>query len=443
MEIKQFYDQALAHASYIIVSNQEAALVDPGRDPQPYLDFAQELNATIVAVFETHPHADFVSSHLEFFQKKGAIIYINSRMGADYPHQTLDDGEQVKIGQLSIQALFTPGHSPDHNTYLLFDEEGKPHSVYTGDSLFVGDVGRPDLREAAGHLRSKRKELAQQMFDTINGVFRPMEDDVVVYPAHGAGSLCGKNMGPETFSTIGQERKQNWAFKIDDKDRFVEALLADQPFVPQYFPYAVEVNREGATSFEESLAKIPQLAPNRDLDTNASVVDVRDQSRFKQGHMSGAINIQEEGKFETWLGTLITPKTPFYLVVDDQEQLERTLRRAAKIGYEAYVKGVIIAQESLPQTSPSLDLAHFKAHPEAYSIVDIRNAPEVAENTIFSQAVAIPLPDLSARVDEIDTNQPIVMHCAGGYRSAAGASILEAKLPDAKIYDLSEAVKDF
>ncbi len=443
MEIKQFYDQALAHASYIIISNQEAALIDPGRDPQPYLDFAQEHNATIVAVFETHPHADFVSSHLEFFQKQGATIYINSRMGADYPHQTIDDSEQVKVGQVSMQALFTPGHSPDHNTYLLLDEQGKPHSVYTGDSLFVGDVGRPDLREGAGHLRSKRKELAQQMFDTINNVFRPMNDEIVVYPAHGAGSLCGKNMGPETSSTIGQEREQNWAFKIDDKDRFVEALLADQPFVPQYFSYAVEVNREGATSFDESLADIPKLSLNSELDTNASLVDVRDQSKFKRGHIVGAINIQEEGKFETWLGTLITPETPFYLVVDDEEQLERTLRRAAKIGYEAYVKGVIVVRESLPETSSSLNLNHFKEHPEAYTIVDIRNAPEVADNTIFSQATSIPLPELSARVDEIDTNQPIVVHCAGGYRSAAGASLLEAKLPDAKIYDLGEAVKEF
>ncbi|WKN42121.1 MBL fold metallo-hydrolase [Tunicatimonas pelagia] len=443
MEVKQFYDQALAHASYIIVSDQAAALVDPGRDPQPYLDFAQEHKATIVAVFETHPHADFVSSHLEFYQKQGATIYINSKMGADYPHQTLDDGEQVQIGRVSIQALFTPGHSPDHNTYLLLDETGKPHSVYTGDSLFVGDVGRPDLREAAGHLRSKREELAQQMYDTVNTVFRPMEDNVIVYPAHGAGSLCGKNMGPEMFSTIGQEKQQNWAFKIDDKNRFVEALLADQPFVPQYFPYAVEVNREGATSFKESLAKIPLLTPDSSLAADAPVVDVRSQEKFKRGHLPEAINIQEEGKFETWLGTLISPETPFYLVVDNEEQLERTLRRAAKIGYEAYVKGVIIAEELLPQTSPALDVAHFKAHPEEYTIVDIRNTSEVAGNTIFPQATSIPLPELSNRVNEIDTSQPIVVHCAGGYRSAAGASILEAKFPDAKIYDLSEAVKEF
>ena len=443
MEVKQIYDQALAHASYIIISDQKAALVDPGRDPQPYLDFAQEHNATIVAVFETHPHADFVSSHLEFYQKQGATVYINSLMGADYPHQTLDDGEQVKIGRIRLQALFTPGHSPDHNTYLLFDEEGNPHSAYTGDSLFVGDVGRPDLREAAGHLRSKRKELAQQMFDTVNNVFRPMGDDVVVYPAHGAGSLCGKNMGPETFSTIGQEREQNWAFNIDDKDRFVEALLADQPFVPQYFSYAVEVNRKGAPFFEQSLAQIPHLSADSELEGSAPIVDVRDQKKFKLGHIAGAINIQEDGKFETWLGTLVAPETPYYLVADDEQQLESILQRAAKIGYEAYVKGLLLAAKPLPQSSPALDLASFKANPEEYTIIDIRNTSESEGNEIFPNAVAIPLPELSDRVDEINTSQPIVVHCAGGYRSAAGSSLLEAKLPNAEVYDLGESVKEF
>ncbi|MGD1891754.1 MAG: MBL fold metallo-hydrolase [Cyclobacteriaceae bacterium] len=191
MKVKQFYDEALAHGSYAIVSNKEVALVDPGRDPQPYLDFAQENDAKIVAVFETHPHADFVSSHLEFYQKHGAKIYINSKVGVSYRHEEMNDGAEVKIGNITLRALFTPGHSPDHNTYMLLDEAGNPHSVYTGDSLFVGDVGRPDLREGAGHLRAEREELARQMYYTINDVFKNIEDGVVVYPAHGAGSLCG------------------------------------------------------------------------------------------------------------------------------------------------------------------------------------------------------------------------------------------------------------
>ena len=442
MKVKQFYDEALAHGSYAIVSNNEVALVDPGRDPQPYLDFAQENDAKIVAVFETHPHADFISSHLEFYQNHGAKIYINSKVGVSYPHEEMNDGDEVKIGDITLRALFTPGHSPDHNTYMLLDEEGNPHSVYTGDSLFVGDVGRPDLREGAGHLRSKRKELARQMYHTINDVFKHIEDDVVVYPAHGAGSLCGKNMGPETSSTIGKEKEQNWAFKIEEEGKFVEALLADQPFVPQYFPYDVEVNREGASAFDESLKNIPRISA-KEVDSSLPVVDVRSEDDFKQGHLAGAINIQEDGKFETWLGSLIEPEKPFYLVVASEDQLDQALRRAAKIGYEPHVKGAVVVQQSLPEKSPSLDVEHFKSNPDDYTIVDIRNASEAQGDKLFDNAVNIPLPELADRVSEVDTSKPVVVHCAGGYRSAAGSSILEKKLSDAKVYDLSETVKEF
>lgn len=443
MEVKQFYDEALAHGSYAIVSDGQVALVDPGRDPQPYLDFAKEHNSEIVAVFETHPHADFVSSHLEFYQKYGAKIYVNAQVGVSYPHTAMNDGDEVTFGQVTMRALFTPGHSPDHNTYMLLDEQGNPHSVYTGDSLFVGDVGRPDLREGAGHLHAKREELARQMYHTINDVFKQIEDDVVVYPAHGAGSLCGKNMGPETSSTIGKEKEQNWAFKIEDEDKFVEALLADQPFVPQYFPYDVEVNREGAKSFEESLQHVPRLSASEIEESGSVVVDARSEDVFKQGHIEGAINIQEDGKFETWLGSLVAPEKPFYLVVDNEEQLDKVLRRAAKIGYETHVKGAVVAPEQLPEKSPSLDVDHFRAHPEEYTIIDIRNKSEAQGNQLFENAVNIPLPELSERVSEVDTSSPVVVHCAGGYRSAAGASILEGALPEAKVYDLSETVKEF
>ena len=195
MEVKQFYDKALAHSSYAIVSHGQVALVDPGRDPQPYLDFARQCDGDIVAVFETHPHADFTSSHLEFCEKYDAKIYINSQAGVSYPHEKMDDGDEVKIGKVTMRALFTPGHSPDHNTYLLLNEADQPHSVYTGDSLFVGDVGRPDLREGADNLRSKREDLARQMYHTINDVFKKLEDDVVVYPAHGGRFVVRQEYG--------------------------------------------------------------------------------------------------------------------------------------------------------------------------------------------------------------------------------------------------------
>ena len=443
MEVKQFYDEALAHGSYAIASDGKVALVDPGRDPQPYLDFAHEYDGNIVAVFETHPHADFTSSHREFYEKFGTTIYINSEVGASYPHETMNDGDEVKIGKVTMRALFTPGHSPDHNSYLLLDEQGKPHSVYTGDSLFVGDVGRPDLREGAGNLRSKREELAQQMYRTINDVFRKIEDDVVVYPAHGAGSLCGKNMGPETSSTIGKEKAQNWAFRVEDEEAFVKNLLENPPFIPQYFPYDVELNREGLAPLEHSLRGIPSVKADEPLEAGYPVVDVRSETLFKQGHMKGAINIQEGAKFETWLGALIAPNKPFYLVTEDEAQRDRVARRAAKIGYETHIKGAIIAPGSFQERSQRLDLKHFEGHPEDYTIVDVRNASEAKGNLLFEHAINIPLPELSDRVSEVPTNKPVVVHCAGGYRSAAGSSTLEGALPATKVFDLSEAVKNF
>nr|WKN35671.1 MBL fold metallo-hydrolase [Tunicatimonas sp. TK19036] len=442
MEVKQFYDKALAHGSYAIVSEGQVALVDPARDPQPYLDFAHDHQAKIVAVFETHPHADFISSHREFQEQYGATIYINGDVGVSYPHQPLNDGEEVKIGKVTMRALFTPGHSPDHNSYLLLDEEGQPHSVYTGDSLFVGDVGRPDLREGAGHFKAKRKELAHQMYHTIHKIFKKMDDSVMVYPAHGAGSLCGKNMGPETYSTIGKERHENWAFQISDEEQFVETLLADQPFVPQYFPYDVEMNREGAPAFEESIQSVVRVS-EKELPEEAIIVDVRDQQLFKNGHIEGAFNIQEGEKFETWLGALITPEKPFYLVVEDEAQQDRILRRTAKIGYEKQVQGSVIAQNQLEETSAKLDIEHFRQHPEAYTIVDVRNASEAQGSLLFKNAVNIPLAELPERASEVDTDKPVVVHCAGGYRSAAGSSILEGALPETTVYDLGENVKSF
>ncbi len=443
MEVKQFYDKALAHASYAIVSDGKVALVDPGRDPQPYLDFAQQHRGKIVAVFETHPHADFTSSHREFHEKHGAPTYINSQVGASYPHHTVDDGDEVRIGNVTMRALFTPGHSPDHNTYLLLDEQGDPHSVYTGDALFVGDVGRPDLREGVGNLRSKREILARQMYHTINDVFKKIEDDVIVYPAHGAGSLCGKNMGPETSSTIGKERVQNWAFQVQDREQFVKTLLENPPFIPQYFPYDVALNREGLAPLEDSLRGIPSVKADEPLEAGYPVVDVRLEALFKQGHTKGAINIQEGAKFETWLGALVASNKPFYLVAEDEAQRDRVVRRAAKIGYETHIKGTLVAPEHWQEQSQRMELEHFGAHPEDYTIVDVRNASEADGNRLFEHAINIPLPELADRASEVPTDKPIVVHCAGGYRSAAGSSILEGARPEAQVYDLSEAVKNF
>lgn len=444
MKVEQFYDKALAHGSYAILSEGEVALVDPGRDPQPYLDFAKKNNAKVVAVFETHPHADFASSHLEFYEKYGAKIYINSKVGVSYPHETMDDGDDVKFGKVTMRALFTPGHSPDHNTYLLLDEKDNPHSVYTGDSLFVGDVGRPDLREAAGNIKMQRERLARMMYNTLHEVFEPMDDDVKVYPAHGAGSLCGKHMSEDTFSTIGREKKENWAFQISNENDFVNALLEDQPFIPKYFPYDVEINRAGNAPFEESVRSVPRLEINAPLEAGILVVDARSQEIFKEGHTAGALNIMEGEKFETWLGSIVSPEESFYLVAENAEELESVIRKAAKIGYEKNVKGALVVTfDHFERKSNILDLQEFKSNPQNFYVVDLRNASEVREGKYFDQAVNMPLPNLRERASEIKTDKPILVHCAGGYRSAAGFSILEAALPEAHVLDLSEAITTF
>ena len=444
MTIKQIYDKPLAHGSYAIESNGKVALVDPGRDPQPYIDFAQEHNAKIVAVFETHPHADFTSSHLEFQKNFGAKIYVHPKVGVTYEYEKMEHNDEVTIGDIRIRALFTPGHSPDHNSYLLMDKEGHQHAVFTGDSLFVGDVGRPDLREGAGNIQVSKLDLAEMMFDTINSVFTALEDDVIVYPAHGAGSLCGKNMSSDLQSTIGREKKQNWAFQFDDKEKFVESYLDGQPFIPKYFPHDVELNREGLTDLTESLAKVSYLLNGETLDEDLLVIDVRSEDRFKKGHLKGAINIQngENHKFETWLGSIVGPDERFYITADTKDELRFAVMRAAKIGYESNVKGAVLLTGRQLIEDKKLDLDAFKENTSNYTIVDIRNKSEVEDGKIFDNAINIPLHELRERADEISENKLVVVHCAGGYRSAAGASILADKL-NTQVYDLSDAIQEF
>jgi len=447
MKIEQIYDDALAHASYAILSQGEVALIDPARDPQPYLDFAKEHGAKIVAVFETHPHADFASSHLELSKQLNIPIYINPKVGVSYDFSPLEHDDEVKVGRATIKTLFTPGHSPDHNSYLVLDEEGKEVAVFTGDSLFVGDVGRPDLREGTGNIQVSRQELADMMYNTVNNIFNELEDGVTVYPAHGPGSLCGKNMSPDLYSTIGKEKQNNWAFQIKEKDKFVKSYLEGQSFIPKYFPYEVELNRKGAISLNESINKALTFVDIDQIEDSSLVIDVRQEADFKKSHIQGAINIQmssDKAKFETWLGSIVSPDEVFYLVADTKTEGEKSVRRAAKIGYETKIKGVILLeeQEGLDKDK-TLDLAHFKKHPEAYNIVDIRNVSEVNDGKFFENAVNIPLPELRERTDEIKSDKPVVIHCAGGYRSAAGASIVASKLNNADVYDLSEAINDF
>ena len=446
MKIERFYDDNLAHASYAILSNGEIALIDPGRNPQPYLDFANQNNASIKHVFETHPHADFVSSHLDIHRETGAVIHTSKDVGADYPHETFDQGDEVRLGKVTFKGMNTPGHSPDSISILLLEEDGREHAVFTGDTLFIGDVGRPDLRETVGNTTAKREELARQMYRTIHTKFVQLQDDTVVYPAHGAGSLCGKNLSTDEHSTIGRERSENWAFKNMSEDQFINNILEDQPFVPKYFGYAVETNKKGAPSYKTSIMNVKRFNDVSQIPEATLIIDTRKESEYKKGHLPHSVNIMltEKGKFETWVGAIVDPTESYVLLTDTPEELEKAIVRVAKIGYEKnLVGGVAVKGAKLPLSSEQLDVEQFSNDLDGYSIVDVRNEGEVKAGKYFKNAISIPLHQLREKSYEIPTDKPVVVHCAAGYRSAVGSSILESKLKDLKVYDLGEAISDF
>ena len=443
MKIEQFEDKGLAHFSYAILSEcaREIVLIDPARNPQQYYNYARAHDARITTVIETHPHADFVSAHLEIAQATGAVIRVSKLLGAGYDHQTFDEGDDFTVGKLTLRALNTPGHSPDSISIVL-RHEGRDVAVFTGDTLLIGDVGRPDLREKAGNMTAKREELARQMYLSTREKLMPLSDDVLVYPAHGAGSLCSKAAGGANSSTMGLEKMSNPALRPQSQEEFVRELLADQPFIPKYFGYDVDLNRTGAPAYAPSVDRVPRLTTGSGLEPGVLVVDARDEATFKQGHAEGALNIQQGGKFETWLGSIVGPEERFYLVAADEVQRESLIQKAAKIGYEPLIAGAVIGT---PDTAalPRLDVERFRDHPGNYTIVDIRNASEAKAEPLFGGALNIPLPELRERAGEIPTDKPVVVHCAGGYRSAAGSSIIASALPGTTVYDLSEAVKSF
>ncbi|MEX0967979.1 MAG: rhodanese-like domain-containing protein [Bacteroidia bacterium] len=442
MNVHQFYDEGLAHASYAVVSEGEMAVVDPARDPQPYLDLAEKLGATIKAVIETHPHADFVSSHAELARKAGAKIYTSKLAAPSYTFTGFDEGDALHIGNVTFRPLNTPGHSPDSISVVLYDDGNSAYGVFTGDTLFVGDVGRPDLREAAGNLRAKKEELASQMYDSLRNKLMRLPRETRVYPAHGPGSLCGRAMGNERTSTIGKEVSQNYALQDMPQDDFVKLLLENQPFMPKYFGYDVEVNRKGAKDLESSIQNVHKEKPGYQPEDKIIVVDGRNQSSFKAGHYPNSINIPDGLKFETWLGSIIEPDEEFYLTAEDDNAINTLIRKASKIGYEQNIKAAFIAKPAEPVKSAHLNKEEFDRNEGNYTILDIRNQPEIDEGKIFEESLHIPLHQLRERISEIPSDKPIVVHCAGGYRSAAGASILENTL-NVPVYDLGESIRNY
>jgi glyoxylase-like metal-dependent hydrolase (beta-lactamase superfamily II)/rhodanese-related sulfurtransferase len=445
--IQQFEDKPLSHYAYAIVSQGEMILIDPARNPQPYYDFAKQQNAKIVGVIETHPHADFVSSHLEISNHTGAIIYTSNLVGAEYPHTNFDDGDVILIGNVKLKSLNTPGHSPD-SICIVLENENKDIAVFTGDTLFIGDCGRPDLRESAGKITATRETLAKDMFYSLRNKLMPLNDEVLVYPAHGAGTLCGKGLSDANSSTIGAEKATNWSLQNITEQEFVNQLIADQPFMPKYFGFEVALNKKGADDFLPSISKVNRMekitceACLDRIEKNIIIIDTRPQNNFKDGHFENSINLMIGGKFETWLGSIIAPNEAFYLVAETETQLDELIERIAKIGYESQIKGAFVGLFCATKDD-FFNLEKFKNNQKEYTIVDIRNTSEVKEKTIFSNSIHIPLAELREKTHKIPTNKPILIHCAGGYRSAAGSSIVKNIFTESIVYDLSEAVTTF
>lgn len=444
MDIIQFEDENLAHYSYAVISKGEMALIDPARNPQPYYDLAKQHDAKIIAVIETHPHADFVSSHLEIHETIGATIYVSKLLGAEYEHQSFDEGDLIKIGNVTLKALNTPGHSPDSICIVAIDENGKEEVVFTGDTLFIGDCGRPDLRETAGAITSAKEDLARQMYHSLRDKLMTLPDNVLVYPAHGAGSLCGKGLSEKKSSAMAIEKASNWSLQKSTEEEFVKELLANQPFVPKYFTYDVGLNKKGAGNYADGISKV-SISENIPAGLGVDVIiDTRNESDFKNGHLKNSINLMDDIKFETWLGSIVTPNEKYYLVGESKGQLQTLIERIAKIGYEGQIKKAFSAKKIKGQTEEKIDVGKFKNSKEDYTIVDIRNVSEVGAKSIFESAIEIPLPELRERANEIPTGKPIVVHCSGGYRSAAGASIIKEQLKGlAPVYDLSYAIENF
>jgi hydroxyacylglutathione hydrolase len=325
---------------------------------------------------------------------------------------------------------------------LLEDEKGKDCAVFTGDTLFAGDVGRPDLRESVGNITAKKEELARQMYRSTREKLMVLPADVTVYPAHGPGSLCGKSMSPDLQSSIGKELRENYALQLMDELAFIKTLMADQPFMPKYFGYDVELNKTGAPNFNESIETVLRPLQDIALENGVLVIDTRVKEAYRSGHVKGAINLQDAEKFETWLGSVIGPDELFYLLAATTDELETVIKKTAKIGYEKNIKAAILIPADANEQSPVLNYGDFKSHPTNYTIIDVRNRAEIKTGKLFKDALTIPLPELRERVSEIPADKPIVVHCAAGYRSAAATGIIQAVVAT-PVYDLGEAINEW
>jgi len=449
MILQQFYLPCLSHASYIVAdeSTQVAFVVDPQRDVERYLDFARDRKLRIEGVILTHFHADFVAGHLELAARVGARIYLGARAKAQFAHQPLADGERIERGAICITALETPGHTPE-GICLLVSDAGKPRALLTGDTLFIGDVGRPDLMASRG---VTAEQLARSMWNSLRTKILPLSDDIVVYPAHGAGSACGKNMSSELSATLGAQKAVNWALRATDEQAFVRELTGNQPPAPAYFGYDAGLNQRVRPTLEQtleralaplSLARLLELARGTPGQPAAVVLDTREPDEYAAGHLAGSVNIGLSGKFASWAGSVLSPDRPIALICAPGRERESALR-LGRIGYDR-VAGVLeggfaalAARPDLLRRTERFDAAAFAREREQPGrvVLDVRERGEHAAGHVAG-SLHVPLGELAARAGELPRDRKLLVHCAGGYRSMIAASLLEG-LGRADVADLS------
>lgn len=436
MYFKQFYLGCLAHASYLIGSRGEAAVVDPQRDVDQYLDEARANNLQIKYVIETHLHADFVSGHRELADRAGAEIVFGEKAAASFPHRAVKDGDEIRLGDVVLRVMETPGHTPESVSILVIDtaESSEPQKVLTGDTLFIGDVGRPDLAGAKGYTPQM---MAEMMYDSLHEKLLKLSDDVEVYPAHGAGSMCGRNISKETSSTIGEQRKFNYALKPMSKEEFVRLMTTDMPPAPAYFSADAEINRAGAPALD-AISQPTPLSPeefDQLSESGHTVLDVRSAGDFGQGHVPGAINIGLGGQFAIWAGSLIPMTSPLLLVAESEEKMQEAVMRLARVGIESvqgYLAGGMLAWHEAGKPVSTVeqitvaDLNELIESDTELQVVDVRRPAEYDGGHV-PKATPAPLSVLRENVPamSLDPAKPTAVICAGGYRSSAATSILE------------------
>lgn len=427
MYIEQLYTNCLAEAAYYIESDGEAAIIDPIRETEPYTSLAKKRNATIKFIFETHFHADFVSGHIDLAKKVNAPIVYGPQAHTDYKVYNAVDGEEFKLGKLTIKVLHTPGHTPESSCYLLLDENKKPYAVFTGDTLFVGDVGRPDLLDGV----MTREELASMLYDSLNKKIKTLPNETIVYPAHGPGSACGKNIGKETFSTIGEQKKFNYALKDLSREEFIAQVTEGILPPPSYFFEDARINKQGYTSVDQVLAASNRALTvqqfKEQLQHGATVLDTRKADDFEKGFIKGAINIGLNGQYAIWVGTLIDIRQPLLLVTDEGTEHESVLR-LARVGYEnvvGYLKGGIGSWDEPLDTVHSITAEQMKHEIQRDTeILDVRK-PGEWNTSHLKDAQFVPLADFPKNVKSLEKYKPYIVHCGGGYRSMTAISIMK------------------